>query len=145
MQRGPFPHLMAVFQRVLQLQPHLMTLHVDFKVLLVQPRLRFCWLGEPVQHLSIAKGKRPLVNTSAVDPGFHLQCYCSSTFCFSFSVQMCLLLSTKLNKASCSLVSPASFFFVCARKGKQRKSWKQPLEIECRTDCQLVWCRGKYK
>lgn len=70
------------------------------------------------------EGERPLVNTSALHPGLHLQRHCSSTFCFSFSVQMCLLLSTKLNKASCSLVSPASFFFVCARGGKQRKWWK---------------------
>lgn len=36
-----------------------------------------------------------------------------SAFCFSFSVQICLFPSVKLNKASCSLVSADSFFFTC--------------------------------
>lgn len=33
------PHLVAVFQGVFQLEPHLVALHVDFKVLLVHLRL----------------------------------------------------------------------------------------------------------
>lgn len=44
----PPGHLLAVLQRVLQLQPHLMTLHVDFEVLVVHLRLHLGRLGQPV-------------------------------------------------------------------------------------------------
>lgn len=47
-----------------------------------------------------------------------------STFCFSFSVQMCLFFSTKLKSASCSLVKPLNFFFACGKKHMFCR-WKQ--------------------
>ncbi len=116
-----FLYLVAVFQCVFPLEPHLMTLHVDVKVLLIHPRLHLCRLSQPVQHLWSRMGGKKNLSAStfvAFPPSIHsavvknslIAVYC--TFCFSFSVQICLLFSTKLNKASCSLVSPTSFFLI---------------------------------
>lgn len=54
--------------------------------------------------------------------------YKKSTFCFSFSVQMCLFFSTKLKSASCSRVKTVNFFFACGKK-HMFYCWKRKMII----------------
>lgn len=107
-------NLVAGFQCVLQLQSDVVTLHVGVKIFLIDSGLKFCWFSQSVQHLDENKQQLfCLMSQTELLIAFPNQWTITNTFCFSFSVQICLFFSTKLKRASCSLVNPISFFFSC--------------------------------
>lgn len=107
-------NLVAGFQCVLQLQTDVVTLHVGVEIFLINSDLKLCRFSQSVKHLD--KNEWHYIKHNCVNFFFPSQWTITNTFCFSFSVLICLFFSTKLKRASCSLVNPISFFFSCRNK-----------------------------